>query len=349
VVGYHYGFPSTIGAGGFDRRLPGKQAQVLAPVQDVSGGGATFASAPGRGTVRLRDSRTYTSVPAVITVDAGERLVITAENKQRPVVRLAPATTWTFVGQADANGAASELVVDGLLLCGCDVVLRGVFEKVTLRTCTIDPGNSPDGVAIPNAADGVALAPGHLLIEGSIRHLEIDRCVLGPIGMDPDPTKAEVESVTISDSIVQSVLGTEHAIDLRTGMADVVRTTFLGLARFHRLEASNAIFDDVAIAVDAQHGCTRFCAFPNGSQLPRPYACVQIAPAQELFVSRAFGSPAYAQLLESVSTTISEGADNGSEMGAYCRENVAIKERSLLVKFQEYMPVGMTPVLIYVT
>jgi hypothetical protein len=33
-------------------------------------------------------------------------------------------------------------------------------------------------------------------------------------------------------------------------------------------------------------------------------------------------------------------------MGAYSREQAAVKERSLLIKFDEYLPVGVTPVLI---
>jgi hypothetical protein len=47
--------------------------------------------------------------------------------------------------------------------------------------------------------------------------------------------------------------------------------------------------------------------------------------------------------------TISAGAEDGSEMGAFAREMNAIKERSLLIKFQEFMPAELAPVVIYVT
>ena len=349
LVAYHYGFPSRIGAGGYDRRLPGERAVRPAPVVNVSGGGAAFVTTPLSGTVLFGDSRTYTSMPATVTIAAGAELRIEAAQRTRPVIRVAPGTTWKFVGQADAHGVGSSLVLDGLWLAGCDVVLSGAFDTVTLRTCTVDPGDSLDGVTPTTAADGVALAPCHLVIAGTIRNLVVDRCVLGPIAMDPDPKKTEVENVAISDCIVQATLSNEDAIQLRTGMASVVRTTVLGTSHFHRVEASDVIFDDVAIALDGQQGCTRFSAYATGSRLPRLYECVEIAPKEELFVSRAFGNAAYGQLLESVDAAIAEGADDGSEMGAYCREKVPIKERSLLVKFQEYVPVGMTPVLIYVT
>ena len=74
-----------------------------------------------------------------------------------------------------------------------------------------------------------------------------------------------------------------------------------------------------------------------------------MSPTTTLFVSREFGRPDYAQLLSTAPATISEGAENGSEMGAFCRELNAIKERSLLIKFQEYMPLGLQPVVVHVT
>ena len=42
------------------------------------------------------------------------------------------------------------------------------------------------------------------------------------------------------------------------------------------------------------------------------------------------------------------GAENGSEMGAFAREMRPIKESSILIKYQEYMPLGLTPILIRV-
>jgi hypothetical protein len=109
---------------------------------------------------------------------------------------------------------------------------------------------------------------------------------------------------------------------------------------------------------DAQHGCVRFSAWSVGSVLPRQYESVSIAPKSPLFTSTKFGQPGYAQLLSSVDNailsgatgaTISAGAQDGSEMGAFAREKNPIKERSLLIKYEEFMPLGLTPVIIYVT
>jgi len=36
-------------------------------------------------------------------------------------------------------------------------------------------------------------------------------------------------------------------------------------------------------------------------------------------------------------------------MGAFASEKNPIKERGLLIKYQEYLPAGLIPVLVYVT
>jgi hypothetical protein len=102
----------------------------------------------------------------------------------------------------------------------------------------------------------------------------------------------------------------------------------------------------------------RFSAWATGSILPRKYESVEVAPNSPLFTSRAFGQPGYAQLLQSADSSIIsggarpsiiEGAEDGSEMGAFAREKNPIKERSLKVKYEEFMPLGLAPVIIYVT
>jgi hypothetical protein len=91
--------------------------------------------------------------------------------------------------------------------------------------------------------------------------------------------------------------------------------------------------------------------------LPKRYESVEIGPAAPIFSSRKFGRPNYAQLslvadraiLAPGEASILEGAQNGSEMGAFASEKNAIKERSLRIKLEEFMPLGLSPVLVYVT
>lgn len=472
-VTYHYGFSSTIGAGLYDRRLLGQQPNASPdPAPPVTGGGSALAAPLGGvvpvGTVTIGDSLTYDMVTT--NVAGIQQVTIIAENTTRPVIRPpSPNTTqWTFSGTG-----SSRLVLDGLFVSGGDIVLSGIFDSVTLTCCTFDPGNSGESTVFAKSVDGRDLIPTRLWVEGQVRLLQIDRCILGPIRTRAN---GEIESVTATDSIVQGIrtsdfgpltvaqlkdptrlasrlrdardplsrfiqgrlspgtqpqlsvynsanppspalqqalvqdlnallagpslydanrfalvhltsatmqriaqnpTGTDLArlnrmlleqgypieladlsLALSSGVVNLSRCTLLGPANVHRLEASQSIVDDVVLVEDAQHGCVRFSAWTMDSVLPRQYESVKIPPYAPLFTTRAFGQPGYAQLLQRVDSaivsglpgaTISEGAEDGSEMGAFAREKNPIKEHSLLIKYKEFMPLGLVPVVIYAT
>lgn len=340
-VGYRYGFSSGIGAGGYDRRVRG-QADPGTPTSVVSGGGAALGGAlSGTAHVLVQDSLTYTSVVDVTVT----KLVIRGENERRPVIRFGPASpsAWTFTGA----GSDAVLTLDGLLVSGADIVLAGTFDTVTIVTSTLDPGELSDDVTkFQKAADGQLLIPTRLRVKANIRRLVIDRSIVGPIAVASGST---VETLSITDSIVHAIVPNEAAIDARTGEVRLLRATILGPVLTHRIDVDTSILHDEASAEDAQHGCVRFSAWVTGSALPRKYESVELSPAARLFVSRRFGDGGYAQLSASAGPEISEGAEDGSEMGVFCREKTAIKRRSILVKYQEYMPVGLAPVVIEVT
>lgn len=353
IVGYHAGFSSTIGAGGYDRRVRGLAPVQPDPVVTATGGGTHFnALGPGAtvitsGTLVLGDSLTYISAPDLVIDDSvgPNQLVVRAANQQRPLVRLpavAPGpAAWTFTGTLGSDGKASSLVLDGLFVSGGDVILAGELDEVTLTTTTLDPGDH-----VATAADGRPLIPTRLRVTGHIRSMIIDRSILGPIVIQPG---ASIETLTITNTIVQAVGPGDAALAIPTGLTTLSAVTILGTARLHQVEASTVIFHDVVTVDDYQHGCVRFSAVPTGSVVPRPFECVTIAPGAQLFTSRAFGNPGYAQLLASADPGVVRGAEDGSELGAFWRDKNPIKERSLLIKYQEFMPIGLAPVLVYVT
>lgn len=146
------------------------------------------------------------------------------------------------------------------------------------------------------------------------------------------------------------------ALALGDGRVVLERCTLLGPAYVHRLEASECILGDTVVVEDLQHGCVRFTAYASDSVLPRKYESVAVAPGAPLFESHDFGRPDYAQLVSTVddaivsgSNTISAGGPRGSELGAYAGELAPIKERSLRIKYDEFMPIGLSPVVVYVT
>jgi hypothetical protein len=159
------------------------------------------------------------------------------------------------------------------------------------------------------------------------------------------------------------------ALGFEEGTVSLSRCTVMGPTYTHRLQASESILDSLATVEDPQTGCVRFTAYATGSNLHQPYRSVQVAAKAALFVSRSFGQPGYAQLRSDADSailapgnggtgcgraptdamnagTILAGAQNGSEMGVYCLEDVALKRRGLALKFEEYSPIGQLPVWI---
>ncbi len=388
---YCYGFSSNVGAGPYDRRVGGTMQPTPAPWHSVAGGGSTLASLPAtQGTVTISDSLTYAKV-GNLSVDGA--LMIRADNLQRPLIRMPQGAgggaTWTITG---APGAT--LVLDGLFLSGGDVRLVGEFASVTLNCCTFDPGSTSPaltGIAVGSppqssspgsppsgdfaiAADGSLLLPTRLWIAATVNNLTVTRCILGPIRTIDGGL---VESLSISDSIVQAIVGSGYgaplsppqvptpdlALAFNDGVVNLTRCTILGAANVHQLEASECILDDVVLVDNAQDGCVRFSAWSSGSVIPRKYESVEVPARSPLFASTNFGDAAYGQLLPTADAaiiqpvpatgaplnTITAGAQNGSEMGAFAREKNPIKERGLLIKYQEYLPAGLIPVPVYVT
>jgi hypothetical protein len=466
-VTFHYGFSSTIGAGPYDRRLPRvSPARLPQPAISVQDGAAVNAQTPS-GTTTFVDSLTYSSVSDVTNIDD---VVIQAAALKRPVLRLpvpgAVVNAWTLVGNE-----GSSLELDGLLISGGDVILRGKFSSITLRCCTLDPGSAGNSALFAQAVDGRELRPCRLWIDAEVGQFTLDRCITGPIR---SRNAGNVETIVANDSIIQGIrasgfglvtsLDVQDPVDLAlvlrtsdplstfllgemdaatrqilsnwdrisavpdmlldglvsgintalggpsiytadrfaevhlspaaaallarspTG-ADLVRLnrmlleeaypgalgqsalafanstvslsrcTVLGRMFVHRLEASECILDDFGVVEDTQHGCVRFTAWAEGSVLPRQFESVEVPAESAVFASRQFGQPAYAQVLPLADSailspaggTITEGAENGSEMGAFSREMYPIKERSLLIKYQEFMPIGLVPVVVRVT
>ena len=269
---------------------------------------------------------------------------------------------------------------------GCVTITCCTLDPGNAPSATSDALSPPGIFAV--AADGRELVPTRLWIEAAVGTLTVERSITGPIHTRAGG-KVETLVITdsIVQAIPNSAPGTlssppessppdssppnsppkslppDAALALDDGEVQLSRCTVLGDIVVHRLDASECILRDYAEVDDTQHGCVRFTAWADGSVLPRKYESVRIPPGAPLFTSTDFGQPGYVQLLPTVDsallpltdptaapqTTISAGAEDGSEMGAFAREKNPIKERGLLIKFQEFMPTGLVPVVIYVT
>jgi hypothetical protein len=234
TVSHHYGFPATIGAGPYDRTLFEDPPAPIGQPTSVKSGGAQLRAALGGlpvqsapQTVTIVDSLTYEAVADLGSTAAPIRaLLLRAGADQRPVVRLQAAdptkTTppaWVFTGgqpyptASEPDPPLAQLTLDGLLVSGCDIVLRGAFSSVRLTGCTADPGTlDGTGAGFAISVDERPLAPVRIWIEAdpdapadapsTIEELVIEHCVLGPIRTR---NGGAVTTVTISDSILQGI------------------------------------------------------------------------------------------------------------------------------------------------
>lgn len=136
------------------------------------------------------------------------------------------------------------------------------------------------------------------------------------------------------------------------------RVTVLGRVFAHRLHATDTILHGFAVVEDPADGCFRFSAAVAGSRLPGRYNSALLSPGAALFASTAFGRPGYGQLLETADGAIVAGppgmtllasSSTGSQIGAFPAQIVPVKERALRIKYNEYLPLGLVPVIVHVT
>lgn len=363
---------------GTDIVLRGKFARVVVRCCSFDPGEADTTGELGRIFALAADGRDL--VGASLWVEAEVRALDVTRSLTGPIRTRAAGEIETLhiedsIVQANGASSASLFAVAGLknmralaarLRNSGDAVTLFVRGKLSPATAAALNAFNVEDEPSPALANGLvtdlnALIQGPSIfdanrfagvnLDAATRHL----ATLSPAGAD---------LVRLNRSLLEAAYPAELldvedlALFTSNGTTRLDRCTILGPASVHRLHASECILDDVVLVEDTQNGCVRFSAWSSGSRLPRRYESVEIQPRAQLFTSTRFGQPGYGQLVLAVDklivagakgATIFSGAENGSEMGAFARDLNPIKERSLRVKYQELMPIGMVPVLVYVT
>jgi hypothetical protein len=227
-------------------------------------------------------------------------------------------------------------------------------QRLNLIACTLDPRTAAQGSLTAGDTDRNRRAA-YLLC----------RCITGGLRLG-----AGVGRLTAADSILDQQGGlavgglpafpSPLAGGLVAPAATTVqleRVTVLGRVRCEVLNASECLLDDVAAVDDQQAGCVRFSRYETGSVLPRRYQCV---PTEEqvracrppgrclapLFNSRRFGRPDYAQPAAACPPAILSASEAGSEVGAFAGALNPLRLANLNTKLQEFMPFGLSAVVI---
>jgi hypothetical protein len=268
----------------------------------------------------------------------------------------------TLPGLLSAGEIADPHLLARRLKSGMDpltVFLRGSFAApVTAALAAYDPLNPPDAALAATLIGALNAILGGAMIYTASRFAGIPL----PDALNPPPSGLTgADLLRANHFLLEAAFPIElqpAAVATSTAHVSLERTTVLGSLHAHRVSASESILHQFSVAEDTQSGCVRFSAFVEGSQLHQPYESVAIGERAGIFHSRRFGDPDYAQLtrladreirIGAPGATISAGTQDGSEMGAFALEKNPIKERGLRIKLSEFMPIGLTPVLIFVT
>jgi hypothetical protein len=123
------------------------------------------------------------------------------------------------------------------------------------------------------------------------------------------------------------------------GRMRVESATGAGGIWLHRLE----VHDD-------QQGCIKFSYFSgDADKLPQHQACVFGTQAAIRFASEVFGTAGYAQLHFYSDRRILEQGPNYDTMGAFGYLLNTHRWKNINIRYREFMPVGVRPVLVPVT
>jgi len=382
-VYYHYGFSGALGGGGYARE-PWRVREGLADLTifvDRSGAlPGSFSTlglalnqwqAAGKPNciITIVDSASYAETMGIELAD-DRFLVIEAAEHQRPHLQLTGAL------EVLGTHPTAALTLSGLLIEGW-VHVTGSAGRLRLLHSTLVPGRAlnEDGAPASNDASLVVDPGADGTLNESLR-VELAFSICGPLRV-PELSGG----LCLLDVIVDGLGGTAISGSV---MADecgpstwIERATIFGEVFVGGLElASEVIFDAKVRVVRRQEGCVRFSFVPVGSSTPRRFRCqpelelaerIAAAPgplsdaakaalAAEVsawlvpsYTSTLYGQPAYAQLHLACPRQLSEGAEDGSEMGAFCHLKQPQRLANLRFRLGEYLPFGLEPGFIFVT
>jgi hypothetical protein len=261
-----------------------------------------------------------------------------------------------------------HFVLDGVLVTGRGVLVKGALSSVTLRHTTLVPGWSLEPDCQPHRP-----AEPSLYVLNSQACITIQHSIVGSIQVDNDEVHVEPLTMRISDSIVDAAgserrdleyeaaefeaIGSQGS-DFAHASVSIARSTVLGNVATHAITlAEDCIFmGDVCVA-RRQIGCMRFCYVPPKSpRTPRRFMCQPDKVTKDLtdanekmreqlrvrpqFNSTRYGTPTYCQLAQSCAVEISRGAEDESEMGVFHDLYQAQRLANLQTRLQEFTPAG---------
>jgi hypothetical protein len=369
---WYYGFNAAIGGGEYPRAstfLASPDQSIVRVPGDYPTIHEALAALSGDGVVEVTDSAIYSEPNGLnISVRANGHIELRAADECRPTLLVGKEISITGAAESefDLNGfliayAPPSGATTPAALLHVPATSGNVLATLALTHCTLVPGWALQSNGAPQAAySGLP----SLLVEISGLAVQINQSILGPLWLNGQSTASLTDSIldATDPTIVACVAGIDSATKRPSpsGALTMQGCTVIGKVYASLLSlVSDCIFwaelteADVAPtpplwnaalwAARQQQGCVRFSFVPAGAVLPRNFECVEQATGtpSPMFYSLRYGHPAYAKLTPTTDPAILQGADDAGEMGAFHFLLAPLREADLLIRLQEYIPVGL--------
>ncbi|MFD9460409.1 hypothetical protein [Streptomyces sp. NPDC060027] len=286
-----------------------------------------------------------------ILLEPGDHLTLRADDGARPVLALLDPSedrdaALRITGTRRGEGPLPRIVLDGLMVTGGSIQLRGKVGQLIIRHCTFVPGWDLDPRGLPRAPEEAALE----LIDTPVC-VEVEHSILGSIVVIQDEEATEPSRLFLSDTVLDATHRERAALaGSQDRYAHAVltarRTTVIGSVHTRAVGTlENSLLDgDVQIARQTQ-GRVRFCWLPPGSRTPLRLYCQPEHSGDPdhvvlKFASTRYGTPDYVQLADTCAEEIRRAADDGSEPGAFHDLFRPQRQDNLHARLAEYTPAG---------
>lgn len=235
--------------------------------------------------VELAESGVYEG-DVELDLETGEAIQIRAAEGTRPVLRLLDVRASQPDALTIAGRAGSRVVLDGLLVTGRGIEVRGPPDddpqraaegdlcEFVIRHCTLVPGWS-----LQYSCDPKRPSEPSVTLDGTRAALRVEHSILGAIAVISPERRGEPSTVELCDSILDATALDRVAIGAPDEAVAYVeagfhRCTVIGQVQVHGVGlAEDSIFASPLRVLRRQQGCVRFCFVPNGSRTPRRFHC----------------------------------------------------------------------------
>lgn len=316
----------------------------------------------------------------ISSIEFNSPLIIRAADYQRPIIKLVQPLCFrptNIIGDDDEEqGQFDEIMssltvrLEGLYLTRSDswtgdekpLITGTALHRLEIVNCTLDPGGFQnfDGnreIIHPSMKldDSYGLdTEDEKAAFNQIPEIIILRSITGPLFIDRGYILSLTSSIIdagsgVNDDPTTATLAVSGSTGDYGPETHVDGITVFGGMRVESISGSGGIWVHTLNVLNDQKGCIKFSYFSGKEDLPQNHGCVDGTEAYLRFTSEIFGNPAYGQLAHTTDFRIRERGPNDDAMGAFGFLLEAHKWRNIQIRYREFMPVGVRPLLIPVT